>query len=380
MRVAFACFSPFPFRVDTAYETPLGGSESAVCYLAEALAAQGHEVFLLNGCSTPALSRGVQCGPLSDQAVRDLLPLDAFVVITLAGKGREFRALLGPETPLVLWIHLPDDQPAVQGLDDPAERAAYDAFVMVSDWQRRHFVRRFGLDPARSTILRNAVAPAFQDLFAADESILSQKTQPPVLAYTSTPYRGLDLLLDALPRIRREMPGTILRVFSSMKVYQVGEGEDRSRYGRLYDKCRDTEGVEYIGSLPQPELARALRSVSVLTYPNTFAETACIAVLEAMAAGCFVVTSELGGIPETAAGFARLIPTRVGRDKYLNRFVKETVQVLHKLAGPQNAEAEDSLRQQVVHVNASSQWALRAWEWDKWLGELRLVGPLGVAR
>jgi tetratricopeptide (TPR) repeat protein len=61
MRIAFACFSPFPFRVDTAYETPLGGSESAVCYLAEALAAQGHEVFLLNACSTPALSRGVHC-------------------------------------------------------------------------------------------------------------------------------------------------------------------------------------------------------------------------------------------------------------------------------------------------------------------------------
>src|SRR5262249_51618476 len=81
--------------------------------------------------------------------------------------------------------------------------------------------------------------------------------------------------------------------------------------------------------------------------------------------------SDLGGIPETAAGFARLIPPGIGRDKYLNRFVKETVQVLHKLAGPQNAEAEDYLGRQVNHVNAGSQWALRAWEWDQWLSQAR---------
>jgi hypothetical protein len=123
-RVAFACFSPFPFCVDSAYEMPLGGSESAVCYLTEALAQQGHEVFLLNATPTPVVSRGGHCLPPADDSIRQLLPLDALVVVTLAGKGQALRALVSPETALVLWIHLPHDQPAVQALDDPAETPA----------------------------------------------------------------------------------------------------------------------------------------------------------------------------------------------------------------------------------------------------------------
>jgi tetratricopeptide (TPR) repeat protein/glycosyltransferase involved in cell wall biosynthesis len=377
MRIAFACFSPFPFLVDSAYESPLGGSESAVCYLAEALAAQGHDVFLLNASTMPALSRGVNCLPLTDAAVREILPLDALVVLTLAGKGQAFRALVGPETSLVLWIHLPHDQPAIQALQDPAEREAYDGFALVSDWQRGHFLRRFGLDSQRTAVLRNAVAPAFLDLFKADELILAHKPSPPVLAYTSVPYRGLDLLLDALPHIRRGLPGTTLRVYSSMQVYRVAQAEDQSRYGRLYERCRYMEGVEYLGSLPQPELARALKSVSALAYPNTFPETACIAVLEALAAGCRVVTSDLGGIPETAAGFARLIPAEGGRDKYLGRFVEETVRVLSTLAEPDRAEVADHLRRQVGHVNQSCTWALRAEEWARWLSRAPARVPAG---
>ena len=97
-----------------------------------------------------------------------------------------------------------------------------------------------------------------------------------------------------------------LKVFFSLKVYQVIEYRDECE--PLYRRCAETAGVEYVGSLTQPELARKLRSVNILGYPNTFAETSCISVMEALASGCFVVTSNWGYLPEITAGFARLIP------------------------------------------------------------------------
>jgi glycosyltransferase involved in cell wall biosynthesis len=168
------------------------------------------------------------------------------------------RNTVGSKARLVLWTQHAHDQPAVQPLRDPRERRAYDAIAFVSDWQRNEFIAAFDLDPRRTMVLRNAISPAFENLFTAEKSILSRKTTPPVLAYTSTPYRGLDLLLDAFPRIREQVPGVTLKVFSSMKVYAIGAGEDDARYGSLYRRCRETEGVEYVGSLPQPQLAEEL--------------------------------------------------------------------------------------------------------------------------
>jgi tetratricopeptide (TPR) repeat protein len=367
LRIGFGSFSPFAFTPDTPHEKPLGGSESALCYLGEALARQGHEVYLLNSCPEPASVRGVRCLPLQPETLRSLPPLDAFVVQNCAGRNELLRSHLGDQTRLILWTQHAHDQPALQALHDARERDAYDAVVCVSDWQRREYLRHFGLDEQRVVVMRNAVGPTFENLFAEHESLLEAKFRPPVLAYTSTPFRGLDLLLEAYPRIREAVPGVILKVFSSMQVYGVPEGEDRDRYGWLYQKCRELDGVHYVGSLPQPQLAQELRGVAVLAYPNTFAETSCIAVLEAMASGCQIVTTALGALPETTAGFARLVPGDGNRESYLRCFVEATVAVLTRLATASPAEAEDDLRRQVAYINQTCTWSVGAKQWAQWL-------------
>jgi glycosyltransferase involved in cell wall biosynthesis len=359
MRIAFLDLIDHDYVIESVYQQPIGGSSSAVCYLAEALAKQGHDVVLLNKTTTPGRSRGVTCLFFDHITPEIRNSLDVLVIVNLAGEAANLRRSLNPKTRLMLWTGHAHDQPAMQGLHDRQDRSLYDGVVLVSEWQRNQFHSHFGLDLSRTIVLRNAISPVFCDRIPPHPSILAQKAQPPILAYTSTPFRGLNLLLEAFPKIRAAIPGTRLKVFSSMRVYNQSDAD----YESLYHQCQTIEGVEYIGSVPQPQLAKELASVNVLAYPNTFAETSCIAVMEAMAIGCWIVTSDLGALAETTAGFARLIPVTEEWETYQENFVAAIITVL---TTPPDL-ANHHLRQQVNYANQHYIWVARAQEWIAWL-------------
>ena len=85
---------------------------------------------------------------------------------------------------------------------------------------------------------------------------------PGRLIYSSTPFRGLKILAEVFPDIRKKVPHAHLRVFSSMGVY--GPSYDDRKYRRIYRKLRRTEGVELIGSIKQDRLAREFMEAEVL--------------------------------------------------------------------------------------------------------------------
>ena len=370
MKIAFADFCQMRYDVRTVDSAPLGGTESAACYLTRALARQGHDVFLLGNVPVEGLYEGVRCLAIQSAQSLPWQALDALVCMGRPGDPVALRRELAPATRLISWQSHAADQPAVQFLRQPALRDAYDAFAMVSRWQLEKYHAAFGIDPGRMGIMRNAVGFAFERQFGPDEAILPVKSMPPVLAYTSTPFRGLDVLLGVFPRIRQDVPGTRLKVFSSTAVYQAQPAKDESAYGHLYGRCREMDGVEYVGSLPQPALAGAMREVSLLTYPNTFAETSCISVMEAMASGCGVVTTEMAALPETCSGHARLVRVWPTPREYFDDFVAQTVQTLRELIErPEAAEAR--LRGALNHINDSATWELRAREWSQWIGAMK---------
>ena len=124
----------------------------------------------------------------------------------------------------------------------------------------------------------------------------------------------------------------------------------------LYDLARALPGSEYVGSLPQTALAEALAEADILAYPNTFAETSCISVMEAMAAGCMVVTSKLGALPETTAGFGVLMDASAD---------------VVAMAREKPDQFEDGLRRQQRHARTACSWPARAQEWERALEPLR---------
>jgi glycosyltransferase involved in cell wall biosynthesis len=258
----------------------------------------------------------------------------------------------------------------MQALARADVRGAFDAFALVSRWQLGEYRKCYDLPLDRCRVMPNGVAPVFLRQFRHGAEALAPKSWPPLVAYTSTPFRGLDRLLAIFPRVRTAIPGARLAVFSSMQVYHHDARRDAAEFGALYELARSMEGVEYVGSLPQPELARRLREVLVLAYPCHFAETSCIAVLEALASGCRVVTTRLGALPETCGGFADLVEPHSDPTEFDRQFTEAVVGAVLGCAQGDGQASAERLTAQLEAVNDRCNWARLAFEWERWLRQV----------
>jgi hypothetical protein len=267
MKIAFLDPAPLDYTVETPYCAPLGGTQSAVCYLAAELSALKHEVVVVNSTSAPGEYRGVRCLHHQQWLTAGFVnEFDVAIVISLAAASI-LRQQFGIRIPLVLWNQHAHDQPGIQQLTNPEERALWGGFAFVSQWQLDNFATRFDIPREKSRVMRNAMSPTFATLTSVQPWYV--RGTPPVLVYTSTPFRGLDVLLTSFPKIRSAIPGAMLRVFSSMATYQMAGPRDN--YHVLYAKCAATEGVDYVGQIGQEPLARELSGAAALAYPSTFA-------------------------------------------------------------------------------------------------------------
>jgi hypothetical protein len=114
LRIAFLDMVDWQYTVDSPYERPIGGSQSAMCYLE--LAQLGHSVTVFNGSQSPIECRGVQIRNNDEIKSPGLLnSFDVVVVLSIAC-GRALRRDCRVTVPLVLWNQTATDQPSVQEL------------------------------------------------------------------------------------------------------------------------------------------------------------------------------------------------------------------------------------------------------------------------
>lgn len=361
MKIAFLDPIPWDYSPETPRQRPLGGSQSGLCYLSANLAKSGHEVALVNRIEKPGVYAGVEC-PGFDAGIKAEYLNRFDVIILLNGAvGAEVRSY-GVKKRMVMWCQHDVEQNAVQNLHRPEERAAWDGFVMVTDWALETYHKAFSIPKNKLTVKRNAIAPMFENVPASPHFF--ESGEPPVLVYSSTPFRGLDVLLMSFPLIREAVPGCRLRVFSSMGVYQMHGAEDQ--FQALYALCRAIDGAEYVGSVGQAELAQAYREADIMAYPNTFPELACISVMEAMASDCLVITSDLGALGETTAGHGFLIKPKGGHLGFATNYAKLTTDVI-TAARNDPAAFTERLSKQKAFANKTYSWETRAREWEQWL-------------
>lgn len=283
---------------------PLGGTESAMIFMAEALARAGDRVYVFCNVDSPGMHDGV--------AYRDLSEFESFTARNSFDVFICIRSLL----PLLIkrWAPLqiyftPDahDQPFVNrafqvrvgqegdqfdvGLYSLREvQKRVDAIFCVGHWQAASMADRFRIPKSKIHVVHNGVT----DDFGPGEKL---SVRGKSLVYASTPFRGLEQLLTYFPEIRARVPDATLYVVSGMQIYGQSDEEDRKAYGALYELGKQ-EGVTLSGPVAKLKLASILGRSRVMAYPNTFAETFCIAALEAQACGVPVVSTDLAAMKE----------------------------------------------------------------------------------
>src|SRR5262249_20722560 len=121
MNIIFLDPMGWDYDVATPLERPLGGSQSALCYLAAELAQRGNQVTLLSRTKERHVDLGVRCRSAEQMPEIFAPPCDAVVVSNgPADVCSRLRPLLAPSTLLVLWTQHAFDQPDIHALAQPA--------------------------------------------------------------------------------------------------------------------------------------------------------------------------------------------------------------------------------------------------------------------
>jgi glycosyltransferase involved in cell wall biosynthesis len=366
MKIGF--IFPTQFSILTVLQKPLGGSESAVSFLATELSKLGHDIYLFSFCGPSIEVMGIKNLNFSINNSEVNFPSELFeedfdyLIIKngLPELGRILRSSLKSSVKIIFWTGHAFDQPAIQDLEIKENVDSFSKIVCVSNWQKNTFMKKFSIKEEKITVIRNAISPFFENLYSCEEEFIKLKPKYPCLTYTSTPFRGLELLLKIFPLLKKQIENSQLQIYSSMQVYGVNNAQDQ--FKSLYELAKKTLGVEYFGSIPQFKLGTRLRECSIFSYPNTFSETSCIAMMEALAAGLFVVTTDLGALSETALSYGRLVEKSElqgdGNGSYLSIILEVAKSQIEN-----TKEFYDKLYLQTIEMNKNHTWRIRAREW-----------------
>ena len=155
-------------------------------------------------------------------------------------------------------------------------------------------------------------------------------------------------------------------------------------YINLYKLLINNPNVEFYGSVPQNVLFQHMKDSMIFFYPNTYPETCCSSIIEAMAHKCNIITSDLGALRETSNGFSKLfdplIPNVLNFDYdvenavinpitidcidsvYLQNFVKTAINLITSYYNNNN---QNFLNNQYKYVTKNCSWHNKVFDFVK---------------
>ena len=258
----------------------------------------------------------------------------------------------------ILWMQHFVNQEEVKNLESKDYVNKLDHIVFNSNWNFEKFQYQFKIPESKSIVIKNAI-----------ENIAPSKkpTDKINLIYHTTPWRGLVHLLKIFKNLN--LQNVELNICSSTIIY--GKKFDSilgKQYENIFRECKNTKNVNYLGFVENNKIINLLKSMHIYAFPSVWPETSCISAIEAMAAGCEIVSSNLGALYETCAPFG----TFVTFDRNFENFEKKYQKVLeNSIKNFWSEENQKKIKLQQETINLTYSWSVRSKEWLTFFQEAR---------
>ena len=285
------------------------------------------------------------------------LPDESFKDINLILNSTD-SALLEKNRINILWMQHFVNQKEAQNLGSKEYLEKIDYIVFNSNWNFEKFYYQFKIPESKSLVIKNAVK----------KIEFHQKPKDKInLIYHTTPWRGLVHLIKIFKNLN--LKNVELNVCSSTKIYGKKFDESCSKeYEKIFDECKNTKNINYLGFVNNEKIIELLKKIHIYSYPSVWPETSCISAIESMAAGCEIVTTNLGALYETCTPFAKFVGFDRNFQLMENKFEKA---LASSIKNYWSDETQKKLKLQSETINTTYSWEVRSVEWKNFFDEAR---------
>jgi alpha-1,3-rhamnosyl/mannosyltransferase len=220
-------------------------------------------------------------------------------------------AVTGTFHDLTAWLLPECHTPAnVDGDKAFAERMRKRAkgVIAVSENTKRDAIKLLNLNPDFVRVIYPGISPAFSQVTPAALQKVSRDYQLPpryfLFVSTIEPRKNLDALLDAWNSLPPSVSKENSLVIAGMEGWRA-----EATMRRIEDAVETNSAIRRLGYVPGADLPALMGGAQALVYPSLY-EGFGLPVVEAMAAGCSVITSNVSSLPEVAGDAALLVDPR----------------------------------------------------------------------
>jgi len=257
----------------------------------------------------------------------------------------------------VYWLHdLPED-PETNHLKEANSRSRFHKMVFCGNWQYTRYRDFLGVPHDDTcTVIETAIDPI---------PFIPKSKEEIRLIYTSTPQRGLEILIPVFEALSQRYDNIVLDVFSSYSIYGW---DDPPQFKELFEKCRAHPRINYHGAQPNEVVREYLQKAHILAYPSIWLECNSRSVIEAMSAGALCVHPNYGGLVDTAGGLNFMYQWDPDKNVHANKFYGALSNAIDIVNGD---DMQNYLSLTKAYADSRFNWSRVAAQWDDLLQSMK---------